>query len=117
MADAHPTIALFLGDETVGRKRAVDALVAAVFDGGPSSFNLATFSAADGAERAVEVAKTVPMMAKHRVVVIGGMESAPVDLLDDLLRYAERPCPSTVMILSGAKNAAAVGGVDRGRKL
>ncbi|MEC9390023.1 MAG: DNA polymerase III subunit delta [Myxococcota bacterium] len=117
MTERHPTIALFLGDETVGRTRAVDELVAAVFGDGPSSFNLATFTAVDGAERAVEVAKTVPMMAKHRVVVIRGMESAPTDLLDDLLRYAERPCPSTVMILSGVKNAPAVGGVDRGRKL
>jgi len=117
MGDSFPTIAMFLGDESVGRKRAEAELVDAVFGGGSPSFNLATFAASDGAERAIEAAKTVPMMAKHRVVVIREMESASVDLLDDLLAYAQKPNPSTVLILTGTKNAPASGGVDRGRRL
>jgi len=117
MSEERPRIALFLGDESVGRKRAVEGLIDDVFEGRSPSFNLARFTAADGAERAIEVAKTVPMMAKHRVVVIREMESAPVELLDALLRYAEKPCPSTVMVLTGIKNAPASGGVDRGRRL
>ena len=117
MSEAFPSVVLFLGDETVGRKRAVEELVAAVFDGKTSSFNHAVFTAADGAERAVEVAKTVPMMANHRVVVVREMETASVELLDDLLSYAQRPNPTTVLILSGTKNAPASGGVDRARRL
>lgn len=112
-----PVMAWFLGDEDVARKRAESELVDAVFGGGSPSFNLAKFSAADGAERAVEVARTVPMMAKHRVVVIRDMQSATVDLLDELLAYAEKPNPSTVLILEGPKTPPASGGVDRGRRL
>ena len=117
MSETHCPVVWLLGDEAVGRKRAEEALVHAVFGDVPSSFNFATFSAADGAERAVEVAKTVPMMAKHRVVVVREMESAPVDLLEDMLAYVVRPNPSTVLILSGTKTPPASGGVDRGRRL
>lgn len=117
MNKPFPPVVLFLGDEIVGRKRAAQDLVEAVFDGQASSFNHAVFTAADGAERAVEVAKTVPMMANHRVVVVREMEIAPVELLDELLQYTERPNPSTVLILTGTKNAPASGGIDRGRRL
>jgi len=112
-----PVIAWFLGDEDVARKRAERDLVDAVFAGASPSFNLAKFSAGDGADRAVEVARTVPMMAKYRVVVIRDMQSATVDLLDDLLAYVEKPNPSTVLILESVKTPPASGGVDRGRRL
>ena len=115
-ADLSPVVWL-LGDEAVGRKRAEEALVHAVFGDVPSSFNFATFSAADGAERAVEVAKTVPMMSDHRVVIVREMESAPVGLLDELMAYVEKPNPSTLLILNGTKTPPASGGVDRGRRL
>lgn len=117
MTDTLPAVALLLGDETVARRKAEQELVDGAFGGAPPSFNLATFSAADGAERAVEVARTVPMMAKRRVVVVREMESAGVDLLDDLLAYAAKPNPSTVLILNGVKTPPATGGVDRGRRL
>jgi DNA polymerase-3 subunit delta len=117
VSEGFPAVALFLGDEGVGRKRAETELVSAVFGGGSPGFNLAVFSAGDGAQRAIEASKTVPMMAKHRVVIIREMENAPVELLDDLLAYIEKPSPSTVLILSGVKNAPPSGGVDRGRRL
>ena len=117
MSTDLPPVALLLGDESVSRKKAEEALVSAVFGDASPSFNLATFTAADGAERAVEVARTVPMMAKRRVVIVREMEAAGVELLDDLLAYAAKPNPSTVLILSGVKNAPATGGVDRGRRL
>ncbi len=117
MTEALIPVSLLLGDEVVSRRKAEDSLVHAVFGDAAPSFNLATFSAADGAERAVEVARTVPMMAKHRVVIVREMESAGIDLLDDLLAYVQKPNPSTVLILSGVKNPPATGGVDRGRRL
>jgi DNA polymerase-3 subunit delta len=117
MAAKFPTVAMFLGDESIGRKRAETSLVDSVFAGASPSFNLATFSAAEGAERALEVVKTVPMMAEYRVVVIREMESASVSLLDDLLNYVGKPNPSTVLILTGVKTPAATGGVDRGRRI
>lgn len=117
MSEGFPTVALFLGDEGIGRKRAETDLVSTVFGGGSPGFNLAVFTAGDGADRAIEASKTVPMMAKYRVVIIREMESAPVELLDDLLVYIENPSPSTVLILTGAKNAPPSGGMDRGRRL
>ena len=89
-----PCATFLLGDESVGRKRAEESLVKLVFGDAKPGFNLAAFTAADGAERAVEVARTVPMMASCRVVIIRNMESAGVPLLDDLLAYMERRrCP------------------------
>jgi len=116
MGDFDPVV-LLLGDETVARRKAEQAVVSAVFGDAPPSFNLATFTAADGAERAVEVSRTVPMMAKHRVVIVREMEVAGVELLDELLAYVQKPNPSTVLVLNGVKNSPAVGGVDRGRRL
>ncbi|MGB0640788.1 MAG: DNA polymerase III subunit delta, partial [Myxococcota bacterium] len=112
-----PMITLLLGDESHSRKQAEADLIASVFGDSPPGFNFATFTASDGAERAVDAAKTVPMMAKHRVVVVRDMETAPIELLDELLRYAAKPNPTTVMILNGKKTPPAVGGVDRGRRL
>ena len=112
-----PLITLLLGDESHSRKQAEEDLVSSVFGDASPGFNLATFTASDGAERAVDVAKTVPMMAKHRVVIVRDLETAPVELLEELMRYAAKPNPSTVMILNGKKTPPAVGGVDRGRRL
>ena len=117
MTVEFPPVSWFMGDEDVARKRAVTELTDGVFGGGSPSFNLAKFNAADGAERAVEVARTVPMMANHRVVVIQDMQSATVELLEQLLSYVEKPNPSTVLILEGVKTPPATGGVDRGRRL
>jgi DNA polymerase-3 subunit delta len=112
-----PTIVLLLGTERLSIEQAEKRWVHAVFGDANPSFNLATFSAADGAQRAVEVARTVPMMAKRRLVLVRDMEFAPVDLLDALLAYAERPVDSTMLLLVGKKMPPAQGGQDRGRKL
>jgi DNA polymerase III delta subunit len=112
-----PSIVLLVGAERLSVEQAEKKLLDRAFGGGSPGFNLATFSAADGAERAIEAARTVPMMAKRRVVIIREMESAPVGLLDDLMLYAERPVPSTMLMLIGRKLPPAQGGQDRGRKL
>jgi len=110
-------VVLLLGEETLARRQAEQEWVSKVFGDASPGFNLATFSAADGAERSLEVARTMPMMAKARVVIVRDMEQASVDLLDDLLAYVEKPNPSTMLILNGLKLPAAQGGVDRGRRL
>jgi DNA polymerase-3 subunit delta len=108
---------LLIGDAGLLVSEAEQALVAAALDGGAAGFNLATHDAADGAPGALSLAQTPPMMARKRVVVIRGMHKAPVALLDDLLAYVERPSPTTVLVLTGEKTPAAVGGKDRGRVL
>ncbi len=117
MSTELPPIVLLLGAERLSVDEAEKHWLHAVFGDSRPGFNLASFSAGDGAERAVEVARTVPMMAKHRVVLIREMESAPVDLLERLLAYSEHPVPSTLLLLVGKKLPPAQGGSDRGRKL
>jgi DNA polymerase-3 subunit delta len=97
-------------------RQAEDRTIAATFEGESPGFNLAVFSA-DGADAALDQARTQPMLARRRAVVIRDMEKASVGLLDALLAYAENPNPSTVLILSGSKLPGPVGGIDRGRRL
>jgi len=114
---SHPPVVLLLGDESLARKQAEEGWVRKIFGDSSPGFNLATFSGADGAERALDVARTVPMMARSRVVIVRDMSEASVDLLDALLEYIVKPNPSTLLILTGVKLPPAKGGVDRGRRL
>lgn len=107
---------IFIGDESFRVREAEEAAVSEAFGGENPGFNLSRF-AADGADGALDQARTQPMLARRKVVVIREMEKASVALLDALLEYAERPNPSTVLVLCGAKLPGAVGGVDRGRRL
>jgi DNA polymerase-3 subunit delta len=73
-------------------------------------------------ERVLSAARTLPMMAKRRLVVVRGLERwEPRDgqdgdgkdrepPLDRLLEYAKAPSPSTVLLLVG-------GGLDKRRRL
>ena len=108
---------LLLGDAGLLVSEAEKALVAAALDGGAAGFNLATYDASEGAPGALSLARTPPMMARKRVVVVRGMQKAPVALLDDLLTYAANPSPTTVLVLTGDKTPGAVGGKDRGKVL
>lgn len=114
--DLQP-IHLVLGEEALLVERACEALVSAAFGGGSPGFNLARFAAGESPLQAVDLARTLPMMAPRRVVHITELESAKVELLDALLAYAEKPNPSTVLILSGAKLPPRAGGKDRGKVL
>lgn len=108
---------LLVGDAGLLVSEAEQALVIAALDGGPAGFNLATHDAADGAPGALSLARTPPMMARRRVIVVRGMHKAPVALLDELLVYVENPSPTSVLVLTGDKTPAAVGGKDRGKVL
>lgn len=112
-----PPISLLVGDVGLLVREAEERLVSAAFEGRSPGFNLATFSADSGGWSAMDMAKTPPMMARRRVVVLREMEKASVELLDALMEYADRPVPSTVLVLVGEKLPAAVGGVDRGKRL
>ena len=106
-----------LGDEDLLVRQAVEGIIHAAFEGKGPGFNLAQFEAGGGANAALDLARTQPMMARRRVVVVREMEKAPVELLDALMSYVEKPNPSTVLILTGQKTPEAAGGKDRGRRL
>lgn len=115
--NAPEPIQLIIGDEAHLVKQNEQRLVELAFGGASPGFNLATYSAEDGAEGALEMASTVPMMAKQRVVVVRQMEAAPLPLIEGLLRYAQNPMPTTLLLLTGAKLPGAKGLAGPARKL
>ena len=115
-AQSCPSLFIFIGDESFRVREAEEAAVTRALEGESPGFNLSRFGA-DAADGALDQARTQPMLARRKVVVIRQMEKATVALLDALMDYAERPNPSTVLILCGAKLPGPVGGVDRGRRL
>lgn len=116
-APSSPSIALVLGDAGLLVSEAEGRLVDAAVGGKPSGLNYAVFPAESGGWAALEAAKTLPMMCRRRAVVVREMEKAPVELLDALLAYTEKPSPSASLILVGEKLPPPSGGVDRGRRL
>jgi DNA polymerase III subunit delta len=117
MSSPDVPVYLLVGDEGLLVSEAEKAVVRTVFGEAGPGFNLATFQAGEGAGGALALARTLPMMARRRVVVIREMENAKVALLDELLAYVDKPNPSTVLVMAGRKTPAAVGGKDRGRVL
>lgn len=118
-ADAIPPVSLFYGDEDLRVREAEDAAVARALGDDRSGFNFASFDAADAdvASRLVDQARTMPMMARRRVLQLKGVDKAPAALMDALLEYLEKPNPSTVLIISGRKLPETSGGVNRGARL
>lgn len=112
-----PRVQLFLGDAGLRVRQAEDQAVAQALAGPPSAFNFFVHAAGDGGAAAVDAARTPPMLGRVKVVVIREIEAANVATLDALLDYCESPCPSSVLIITGAKTPAASGGVHRGRRL
>ncbi len=98
-------VLLLLGDEAALIADALAELRAQVVPGATAAFNCAVFRAGEGADGALSMARTQPMMARFRFVEIREIEAASAELLAALATYAEQPNPSTVLAVSGAKLA------------
>lgn len=109
---------LLSGEERLLRDQALAAITKAALAGGLAEFNLDKFTAGDApVEKILSATRTVPMMAKRRVVLVRGLErwdasageSATEDdgkalpPLDRLAEYAKSPIDSTCMILVAQK--------------
>jgi DNA polymerase-3 subunit delta len=100
----------------------VQALKAAATRGGIPGLNEDQFQAHDAdADAVISAAKTLPMMAKRRFVLVRGLEhwegregaeakEKAQQPLDRLLEYCQTPSPSTTLVLLG-------GSLDKRRKL
>jgi len=98
----------------------VQALRAAATAGGIPGLNEDQIQAHDSdVDTALSAARTLPMMAKRRFVLVRGLEhwepregseTKALAPLDRLLEYAQNPAPSTTLVLLG-------GGLDKRRKL
>lgn len=116
LGDPRP-VYLLVGVDAVVVREALSALRGAVLQGPTAAFNDAVVVAAEGGMAFLDLARTVPMMAPRRLVLLRQVEEAPVAVLDALLEYLQAPVPSTVLVVTGEKFPAAVGGVDRGARI
>lgn len=107
-----------IGAESLLVREAEKIVESAVVSGPVAAFNHAILSASDeSCLRFGDIASSVPMMAPRRLVVIRQIQDANAALLDRLLEYAASPAGSTVLLVSGEKFPAAMGGVDRGLRV
>ncbi|HVU51149.1 MAG TPA: DNA polymerase III subunit delta [Polyangia bacterium] len=93
-----------------GERYLVDAAHAAIRAavlgqaGAAAGFNHDTFELKEsGLDACLATARTLPMMAKRRLVVGKGVDQVKADLLEPLVAYAADPNPSTCLVLVGDK--------------
>ena len=114
---------LLVGEERHFEAQVVQALKGAATRGGIPGLNEDQLQAQEAdVEKAIAAARTLPMMAKRRFVLVRGLEhwegrdggegkeTATQNPLDRLLDYCQHPSPSTTLVLVG-------GGLDKRRKL
>lgn len=114
---------LVAGDEALLASSVVLAIKTACLKGGVAGLNEDQYQAGEtDVDKVLAAARTLPMMAKRRYVLLRGLERwepkagaregkvTDKDPLEKLLDYAKAPSPSTVLVLLGA-------GVDKRRKL
>jgi DNA polymerase III subunit delta len=116
---------LLVGDERHLESKVVQAIKAAAIKGGIPGLNEDQIQAQEAdVETALAAARTLPMMAKRRFVLVRGLEhwegregsegkereKEKTPPLDRLLEYCQAPSPSTILVLVG-------GSLDKRRKL
>lgn len=111
-----------VGEERFLRRQFVDALKAAVTQGGVAGLNEDEWTATEvDAAKVVAVAKTMPMLSPRRYVCVteverweGKKDDSAAALLE---RYLDAPAPSTVLVLCADKLNAKNKLVISGKKL
>lgn len=108
---------LLTGEERLLRDQAVATILKNALAGGLSEFNLDKFTAGETpVDKILSATRTVPMMAKKRVVMVRGLErwdsesSTDDPPLDKIAEYAKEPVDSTCLVLVAEK-------IDGRRKL
>lgn len=96
---------VLVGSETFLAERAVGLLKKATVGEGPRGFNDDLFHGAAGvsAGKIVGAARTLPMMAAARFVLVRSADDLPNEELDVLAAYVAAPSPSTCLVLVAEK--------------
>lgn len=110
---------LLVGDEPYLEGQVLSALKQAAMKGGVPGLNDEVLTAGEvTVDRVLSAARTLPMMAKRRLVILRGLERWEPregverkgnDPFEALLDYAKNPTPTTLLVLSG-------GGLDKRRR-
>lgn len=105
LRDGDPGPLYFLyGRERYLIDRAVDILRARVLDPRTRDFNYELYYGKEaGAGRIVQAARTLPMMAKRRLVLVRDADEMKADELAGLIPYVGDPAPETCLVFVGEK--------------
>jgi len=94
---------LFFGEETYLIQEYTTTLIEHILGTAPRDFNCDVFNVdSDTLEEALSIARTLPMMATHRVVVLHRLHQLRKAEWPQLERYLERPSTSTALICSSS---------------
>lgn len=95
---------VLVGTERLLVERAVDSVRRAIDEGGAPGFNVDLF---DGkgldAAAVISAAKTVPMMAEQRLVLVRHVDAMTATEQTNLVRYFDAPIDSTCLVLTADK--------------
>src|ERR1051326_5448244 len=92
---------LFFGEETFLIQEYITTLVALILGTAPRDFNYDVLSVDNNTlEDALSIARTLPMIATHRVVVYHGLHQLRKADWPQLERYLTQPSTSTALICS-----------------
>jgi DNA polymerase-3 subunit delta len=105
LREGEPGPLYFLyGKERYLLDRAVDLLRARVLDPRTRDFNYELFYGKEaGASRIAQAARTLPMMAKRRLILVRDADEMKADELGGLVSYVSDPAPETCLVFVGEK--------------
>ncbi|HEY2743759.1 MAG TPA: DNA polymerase III subunit delta [Polyangia bacterium] len=105
LREGEPGPLYFLyGKERYLLDRAVDLLRARVLDPRTKDFNYELFYGKDaGAARIAQAARTLPMMARRRLILVRDADEMKADELAGLSSYVSDPAPETCMVFVAEK--------------
>jgi DNA polymerase-3 subunit delta len=94
----------FFGKERFLVDRAVDLVRQKVLDPATRDFNYDLLQGKDAtAAKIVQAARTLPMMAKRRLVLVRDADEMKADELNGLISYVSQPCPETCLVFTAEK--------------
>lgn len=105
LREGEPGPLYFLyGKERYLLDRAVDLLRARVLDARTRDFNYELFYGKEaGASRIAQAARTLPMMAKRRLILVRDADEMKADELGGLIPYVSDPAPETCLVFVAEK--------------
>ncbi|HMU37932.1 MAG TPA: DNA polymerase III subunit delta [Pseudomonadota bacterium] len=104
LSPSAPPLIFLTGKERFLIDRAVEAIKAAVLDPATRDFNYDTFFAKEaGAAKILACAKTLPMMAKRRLVLVRDGDAFSADELLTFAKFVEGPAQETCLVFVAEK--------------
>jgi DNA polymerase-3 subunit delta len=99
-----PPVCVLTGSERLLVERATGAIKRAALGDGPSGFNDDLFQGQGlSAQRVIQAARTMPMMASRRFVLVRNLDAVAPAEQELLADYLSAPSPETCLVLVGEK--------------